>query len=152
MADILGIRTPVSYYSESYSVTASEALVPITGVSKGSTVTTSQLTVSSGKTLRIGFVNITGNILGTTVASTQVRLRANPGSAAGLGSPVFLTVRMGNPSIGTQAANYGMEPVLIPLGEGLEFPAGTGIQFSAVSTTAAMHSLTMQLIGFEYTT
>lgn len=152
MADALGTRAPVVYYTEAYSSPATEALATITGVTRGSTVTTTQLTVASGKTLRVSFIGITGALLGTTVTASTIRLRANLTGAATASSPIYYTGRMGNPSIGTQAANYGMEPLLIPLGEGLEFPAGAGIQFTTVSTTAAMHALTLQLIGFEYTT
>ena len=53
-------------------------------------------------------------------------------------------------SIGTQAANYALEPVEIVLPEGMEFPAGAGLQFTALATTAAMHSISLVLHGFEY--
>ncbi len=151
MPDVLGTRTAVSYYSEAYSVTASEALVPVTGVSRQfAAATTTQLTVAAAKTLRIETITATGVLLGATVAASTVRLRAAAGAAAVLASPIVATFRIANPTTGTQAANYALMPVVISFPEGLEVPAGSGLQFTAISTTAAMHSLTLVLHGFEY--
>src|SRR4051794_2507534 len=122
MTDVLGARTLLTYISEAYSVPNSETLVPVTSVNRGGSVTTTQLTVATGKTLRVSRISITGVLLGTTVAATSVRLRANLAGAATLTSPIVTSLRMGNMSIGTQAANYAMEPLRIDFPEGLEFP------------------------------
>jgi hypothetical protein len=144
-------RTLVTYYTEAYSVTAADALMTITGVNRGGTVTTTQLTVAAGKTLRVQAIHLTGVLLGSTVAATHVRLRANLAGAATVTSPIVLSARMGNPSVGTQAANYGLLPHNLTLpADGIEFPAGAGIQFSAISSTAAMHSVSASIIGYEY--
>ncbi len=151
MPDVLGTRTAVSYYSEAYSVAASEALVPVTGVSRQfAAATTGQLTVTAAKTLRIETITATGVVLGSRGAASTVRLLAAAGGAATVSSPIATSFRLGIDSVGTQAANYGLQPVVITFPEGLEVPAGSGLQFTAISTTAAMHSLTLVLHGFEY--
>ena len=143
-------RTLVSYYTEAYSVTAAEALATITGVVRGNAApVTTQLTVTAGKTLRVQSVTITGVVLGVTVAATHVRLRANFAGAATATSPIYVSARLGNPAIGTQAANYGLAPVFMNFPDGFDFPAGTGLQFTAISSTAAMHSLSITLLGYE---
>jgi len=149
--DVLGTRTAVHYYTEAYSVTNAEALATITGVNRGGTVTTSQLTVTAGRVLRVQRILLTGVLLGTTVTATSVRLRANLAGAATLTSPIWWTARTGNESVGTQAANYNMQPLPDFFPEGMEFPAGAGLQFTAIASTAAMHSITLSLYGFEYT-
>lgn len=143
-------RTPLHYYTEAYSITASEALATITGVNRGGTVTTTQLTVAAGKTLRVQSININAVLLGTTVTNSTIRLRANLAGAALVSSPIYWECRLGNQSIGTQAANYAVAPVDVSFPDGLEFPAGAGIQLTAVASTAAMHSLTASLVGYEY--
>lgn len=150
MPDVLGDRVPVHYYTEALSVPASETLAAVTGVNRGGTVTTTQLTVPAGKILRVGAVTVTGVLLGTTVAASHIRLRANLAGAATATSPIYATVRLGNASVGTQAANYGLWPVTMVFPEGLEFPASAGIQFTTVSSTAAMHAVSLSLYGFEY--
>lgn len=149
--EIQAPRTLVTYYTEAYSVTAAEALMTITGVNRGGTVTTTQLTVAAGKTLRVQAIHITGVLLGATVTSSRIRLRSNLAGAATLTSPIVLSVHMGNPSVGTQAANYSLFPHNLTLpADGIEFPAGAGIQFTAVASTAAMHSVSASIIGYEY--
>lgn len=152
MPDILGARTHIAYASEAYSVTAADALVPITSFVRGTAAAvTTQPVVTTAKVMRIQSIDITGVLLGTTVANTTVRLRANLTGAATVTSPIVKSWRLGNHSVGTQAANYGLFPITIPFTEGLEFPAGAGFQFTAISSTAAMHSITISLYGFEYT-
>lgn len=147
--DVLGSRVFVHYYTEAYSVTASEALATITGVNRGGTVTTTQLTVPTGKVFRVNQIVVTGVLLGATVTATHVRLRCNVSGAATATSPVLFTGRIGNNSIGTQAANYALPPLYYNFTEGLELPAGAGLQFTAIASTAAMHSLSMSLYGYE---
>lgn len=149
--DVLGTRSLVHYYTEAYSSPAAEALATITGVNRDGTVTTTQLTVAAGKVLRVNRILATGVLLGTTVAATHVRLRANLAGAATATSPIVWSARMANHSIGTQAANYGLFPIMDTLPEGMEFPAGAGLQFTTVSSTAAMHALSLSVLGFEYT-
>jgi hypothetical protein len=150
--DVLGTRTPVHYYGEAYAVTASDALVPITGVVRGTAaVVTTQLTVTNGRVLRVQRIMVTGVQGGTTAAASTVRLRANlaPGAAT-LTSAIWWTGRIGSPSVATQVANHSLPIVEDVLPEGMEFPSGTGLQFSAVATGTTGHVLTFSLYGFEY--
>jgi hypothetical protein len=145
-----GSRQSLNWNAQAYSVTATDALVSMNrSLNAGATTAATSYTVTTGKTLRIQLLIVTGVLLGTTVAASRINLRATSGTV-GTSSPVMASLRIGNTSVGTQAANYGLPPTFVEFQDGLEFTAGMQIGISAVATTAAMHSLDISLIGYEY--
>lgn len=144
-----GVRTAVAHFYEQHAVTAADVLMTPTGTSRqGAAATTTQYQVPAGKTLRIQAVLVSIVAVGTIVASTRVRMRANPAGAVALTSPVQLSFREG--LFNTPAAQHTPPTTLVPVPDGLEYAAGTGIGFSVVSTTAASHTVDISLIGYEY--
>lgn len=148
-----GQRSVKTLNVQGYSVTATDTLLPfiqvVDGVAAGSTATS--FTVTTGYNFRIQALFLSVVLLGTTVTATRVTLRDVVSSGTlGATSPALASFRMGNASIGTQAANYGIEPQMIEFPDGLELTGGMKYGLSAVATTAAMHSLDATLIGYEY--
>jgi hypothetical protein len=145
-----GVRHNIAWTIQAYSVTATEtALSMARSTDFAAIASAATYTVTTGKTLRLQGLSMTGVLLGTTVAASRINLRATTGTV-GTSSPVMASLRIGNTSVGTQAANYGLPPTFVEFQDGLEFTAGMQIGISAVATTAAMHSLDISLIGYEY--
>lgn len=148
-----GVRHTVNWTIQAYSVTASEAAPALsrsTDLATGTTTGANPYTVTTGKTLRLQGIGISGVLLGTTVTASRVLIRAVASGTASTSSPVQFSTRLGNASVGTQAANYGLIQQDIEFTDGLELPSGASFIVTAAATTAAMHSLDISLWGYEY--
>jgi hypothetical protein len=146
-----GVRHNVAWTIQAYSVTASEAALSLNrSTDLAATAAATSYTVTTGKTLRLQGLSISGVLLGTTVTASRVTIRAAASGNATTGSPLQFSTRIGNPSIGTQAANYGLIQQDIDFADGMEFAAGASFCVTAAATTAAMHSLDISLWGYEY--
>ncbi len=149
-ADVLGARTQLSAYAEAYGVTTGDALVPI-AVQRGSAAlvgaAAGALVVPTGKVFRLEGIYASVTLTGTTVATTRLRLRWSPsGTALAATSPIIgPNLRLG----GTTAVAAHVYPFLFTFPEAIEFPAGGTVGLTAIAT-AAMHSLDVTLVGFDY--
>jgi len=133
--------------------TAADALVSLTSYKNGAAVTaaTTPAVVTTGKTLNITSVHI--NYLSVaTGGGVRISLRANTAGLAALASPVVQSWFVGGPTSATAGlwAN-----VSIPLPDGLEFAAGTGLAvsivgISATGVAAAAGYATASITGYEY--
>ncbi len=151
-SDILGARTIVAAYGEAYAVTTGDALVPIAVQRQGQALVAAAgnaLTVPPGKVFRLEGIYGSVTLLGTTVTSTRLRLRAILGSTSLAATSPILgpNLRIG----GTTAVATHVYPVTQTFPEGIEFPAGATIGMTAIATTGSMHSLDLTLYGFDYT-
>ncbi len=151
-ADILGVRTVVAAYAEAYAVTTGDALVPIAVQRQGQALIAAAgnaLTVPAGKVFRLEGIYGSVTLLGTTVTSTRLRLRAILGSTALAATSPILgpNLRVG----GTTAVATHVYPITVTFPESIEFPAGATIGVTAIATTGSMHSLDVTLLGFDYT-
>jgi hypothetical protein len=145
-----GARTNINWNAQAYSVPSAAALISLSrSTNAGSATAATTYTVTTGKTLRIQLITITGVLLGTTVAASRISLVA-AASAVGTASPVMASFRLGNTSVGTQAANYGLQPIYAEFQDGLEFTSTQQIALVGVSSTAAMHALDISVVGYEY--
>ena len=118
----------------------------------GTPTTGTSYAVTAGKRLRIQQITlalhtITGNTVGVTVI---VRIRALAPGPATITSNVQLVI----PITGSAAANMATVAVVVPIPDGWEFVAGTGIGITTtcagfVATTAAP-KVDISIIGFEY--
>jgi len=132
--------------------TATDTLVSLTGYKSGAAVgaTTTPAVVTAGKTYRINMIVMT-YIAVTTAGTIHFTLRANTGGVVAIGSP-----EVSEYAIGAGAATAGVaETVCIPIPDGLEFAAGTGIGvsmqgFGATGTAAAVGYGMIALKGYEY--
>ncbi len=150
-ADVLGARTIVSAYAEAYAVTTSDALVPIAVQRQGQALIAaagSALTVPLGKVFRLEGIYGSVTLLGTTVTSTRLRLRAILGSTSLAATSPILgpNLRVG----GTTAVATHVYEVTHTFPEAIEFPAGATVGLTAIATTGSMHSLDVTLLGFDY--
>jgi hypothetical protein len=148
-----GVRHIINWNVEAYSVTASEAaptMTRSTDLAATTTTGSNPYVVTTGKTLRLQGISISGVLLGTTVTASRVIIRAAASGTAGTGSPIQFSTRLGNASVGTQAANYGLIQQDIDFADGLEFPSASSFIVTAIASTAAMHSLDISLWGYEY--
>ncbi len=149
-SDILGARTIVSAYAEAFATGTTEALVPLAVQRTGQALigaAGNALTVPAGKVFRLEAIEGSITLTGTTLATTRLRLRAILASTAlAVTSPIQgVNQRIGG-TTAVAAHNYRFD-VRFP--EGLEFPAGATVGLSAIAT-AAMHSLDVAVIGFDY--
>jgi hypothetical protein len=146
-----GVRHNIAWTIQAYSVTATETALSMNRSTDFAAIAAAATyTVTTGKTLRLQGLSISGVLLGTTVTASRVALRAAATSGASATSPLQFSTRLGNASIGTQAANYGLIQQDVDFADGMEFPAGSSFCLTAVATTAAMHSLDISLWGYEY--
>lgn len=153
MSDVLGARSPVTYYTLIPVLTsATDTLLSLTGTKGGSTVTatTTPAVVTAAKTFRIEHF-WASYIATATSGYAVVRLRYNTGGVVAITSPVLHTMAVGAGTPGT-ANSVGMEDADLP--EGLEVPAGTGIGISAqgfaAATATAVGYVFCAVHGFEY--
>lgn len=142
-------RTRVAAYAEAVAGGTTDALVPLAVQRSGSALiaaSTTALLVTTGKTFRLQ--QVTGAIVltGTTVATTRIRLRYQAGGVVTLTSPVSFSQRVG----GTTAIAAHVYPFSFSLPDGMDFISGTGVGVTVIST-AVMHSLDLNLLGFEFT-
>ena len=139
---------------DSFSVAAvTETLNTMSYSSDNGTPTTgTSYTVTAGKRLRLQHITIalhtiTGNTVGVAVI---VRMRVQAAGAATITSNIQLVI----PLTGTAAANMATAAIVVPIPDGWEFVAGTGI---GITTTCAGFVLTtaapkvdITITGYEY--
>jgi hypothetical protein len=144
-------RSRVLFNSDAVAVATTEGLVTFTkNVAGTATATQTTYTVTAGKTFRVQAIIVSLTDTSTTVARTRIRLRENIGGTCIASSPLAVTTDFG-PLPGTQAAGMALQgPFVIPLPDGLEFPAGDSICMSEVATTNTTAVLSVSLIGYEY--
>jgi hypothetical protein len=132
--------------------TNADVLMSLTGYKSGAAVaaTTTPAVVTAGKTYRI--TSLTFTYVATTTAGTaHFTLRANTAGAVALASPAVCEWTVGGPS-----ATAGVsQTISVPIPEGIEFAAGTGIGvsmqgFGATGTAAAVGYGICKIIGYEY--
>ncbi len=141
-------RVRLTAYAEAVAGGTTEALMALVVQRSGEAATaasTTALVVTAGKRFRLQQVTGSITLTGTTVATTRLRLRYNPGGAVALTSPIAVTQRFGG--ITAVAVHVYRFDIAIP--DGMDFLAGTGVGVSAIST-AAMHSIDLNLVGYEY--
>jgi hypothetical protein len=132
--------------------TATDTLVSLSGYKSGAAVagTTTPAVVSAGKILRINMIIMT-YIAVTTGGTIHFTLRANTGGTVVIGSPEVFEYALGSP-----ANTAGVsQTVVMPIPDGLEFAAGTGIGvsmqgFGATGTAAAVGYGMIAIKGYEY--
>lgn len=146
-------RTPRSFFTlKAIVTTATDTLQSLTGYNNGSSVTatTTPAVVSTGKRFRVTSISLTYVAI-ATAGYAVVTLRANTSGTVVIGSPAVC-----NWSIGATAATAGVaQQMNVPIPDGLEFAAGTGIGISvcgygATGTAAAVGYVHVSLQGFEY--
>lgn len=146
-------RALVSYYTLIPVLTsATDTLQTLTGTKGNATVTATATpaVVTAGKTFRVQKV-LASYVSTATSGYAMVRLRYNTGGVVAITSPVMASAAVGNASPVTANA-VGM--IEVPIPDGLEFAAGTGIGvsvqgFAAVTATAVGYAC-VTVIGYEY--
>ena len=148
-----GGRNQTNYFMVKPVVsTATDTLQSLTGYKSAAAVaaTTTPAVVTAGKRYRI--VNIQITYVGiATLTHVVVTLRANTAGVVALTSPAVEAW-----TVGTNIATAGSTQMLnIPIPEGMEFAAGTGIGVSvqgygATGTAAAAGRVSVAIKGFEY--
>lgn len=131
---------------------ATESLQSLTGYSNGAQVAgnTTPAVVTSGKTFRAQSLTVT-YVAKATAGLVAVRLRAKAGAIVDIASPI-----VGTWIVGAEAAVAGISnTITIPLPDGMEFAAGTGLGITAQGLdangfTAASGLVHVQLTGYEY--
>ena len=133
--------------------TATDALQSLTGYKSGAAVTasTTPAVVTATKTLRINSITI-AYVAVITEGNARFTLRANTAGVVALTSPAVITWDSGNISRGTAGETFVFN---IPIPDGMEFAAGTGIGvsmqgFGATGTAAAVGYASIKLNGYEY--
>jgi hypothetical protein len=133
--------------------TATDTLMSLTGYKSGASVTatTTPAVVTAGKIYRITSINIT-YVGVTTEGNVHFTLRANPAGVVAITSPAVVEYVSSNWARGTagETASYS-----IPIPDGMEFAAGTGIGvsmqgFNATGTAAAVGYGQISITGYEY--
>lgn len=146
-----GVRFSIAQVTEAFAVPATtEALLPVSRSRDRAAAVTTAYVVPAGWNFRLQAIYASLTLVGTVAHATRIRLHANPAGAATTGSAVQASWRMGNWSVGTQAANYTQQSESFSIPDGFEFAAGTGLALGAFCTAASMHSLDVTMIGYEY--
>lgn len=145
-------RTPWSTFAEAVAGGTSEALVTLTIATVPGTAGTNatSYTVPAAKTLRLTHIAAVFIATTTTANTSKLRIRALSSSPPVLvNSAVLVSLpRMGFETA-TFIANESSPPVLLPLPDGLEFPAGSAIGVTH-QEAAANGTIDVQLFGFLY--
>ena len=131
---------------------SAEALQSLTGYKSGAAVvaTTTPAVVTTGKRYRITSINVTYVGI-ATAGSAKVTLRANTAGVVAIGSPAVASIIINAPAaVAGVGSSYN-----IPIGNGIEFAAGTGIGIStqglsAVQAAAATGYVQVSILGYEY--
>ena len=141
------------YMANQVQGTNTDVLMSLTGYKSGAAVgaTATPPVVTTGKIYRINMIICT-YIATTTAGTVHFTLRANSGGTVTLASPAVFEYAIGgqNTTAGTS------QTVSIPIPDGMEFPAGTGIGVSMQgfnTTGAAANNVGYGMIaikGFEY--
>jgi hypothetical protein len=136
--------------------TATDALLALTGYKSGALVaaTTTPAVVTAGKTYRITSITLTYVTIVTTPGAIRFTLRANTGGVVAIGSPVVANWTVGEPT-GIAPVAGKFNTVTIPLPDGFEFAAGTGIGISqvginTVGVAAVVGYGIVTINGYEY--
>lgn len=141
-------RASVMLTAEAVAGATSEALITLTqSKGGGATTTGTNYPVTAGKTLRVQALVITLVSTTTTANTTRIRLRVNTGGAVAVNSPLQFSVRVGWPSA-TFIANE-VATVVVPIPDGLEFPAGAGIGITH-QEAAANGTVDVSVVAYEY--
>lgn len=117
--------------------------------------TTTPAVVPAGKTLRLTHAWIATKSL-ATVGSAVLRIRANTAGVAALASPLVYTIEAGSIAGATTTAMTGGESVVqVPLPEGIDLPAGTGVGFTLAgygpTGTLTLEGVTrFAVVGYEF--
>lgn len=135
--------------------TNTDTLVSLTGYKSGAavTATTTPAVVTTGKTYRITSLTVQYIAVSTT-GTVKFTLRANTGGVVAITSPIVAQWSVGEFSAsGTPAGTSNT--VSIPIPEGMEFAAGTGIGismqgFGATGTASAVGYGLCTIYGYEY--
>jgi len=134
------------------AATTTDTLMSFTGWKGNAAVaaTTTPAVVTTGKTLRLQAVQMTA-IATATAGTVMATLRANTGGLVAIGSPVVVRWQVGSPAAVAGVA----DSMIIPLEDGFEFPAGTGLGvsiqgFGPTGTASGNNWFQMSMHGFEY--
>lgn len=136
--------------------TNTDALLSLTGYKSNAAVvaTTTPAVVTAAKTYRINSITISYTTIVTTPGSVRFTLRANVAGTVAIGSPAVCVWEVGEPT-GIAPVAGKKNTVSIPIPDGLEFAAGTGIGISqvglnTVGAAAAVGYGTITIQGYEY--
>jgi hypothetical protein len=135
------------------NATATETLLSLAGWKSNAAVgaTTTPAVVTTGKTLRLTSVFLM-YVSATTAGTARLALRANTGGVVAVSSPVVVQWVIGVSAPTTSGASFMAS---VPLPDGLEFAAGTGIGVSIIGLSPAGGALAtgnggITIHGFEY--
>lgn len=146
-------RNAVHYYAVIPVLTAAiDTLQSLTGTKAGATVlaTATPAVVTAGKTFRV--TRMAATYIATATSGYAVaRLRFNTAGVVAITSPVAASLTVGSSAPATANATDTEEATL---GDGWEFPAGTGVGisvqgFTGVTATAVGYMI-VSITGFEY--
>lgn len=136
--------------------TATDALLALTGYKSGALVaaTTTPAVVTAAKTYRLTSVTLEYTSIVTTEGSVRFTLRANTGGVVAIGSPVVCVWEVGQPGTGVSVAGK-KNTIVLPLFDGIEFAAGTGIGISQVGLSPVGAAAVagygrISITGYEY--
>lgn len=146
-------RSTVSFYMNIPAITtATDALQPLIAYRNGATVaaTNTPAVVTAGKVLRLTLVTMT-YVAVTAAGTAKFTLRANTAGVVALGSAGVVSWIVGGPAAVAGVA----QTVALPIEDGAEFPAGTGLGvsmlgLSATQVAGAVGYGHIALHGYEY--
>ena len=148
-------RNQTNYFTATLvALTAAEALLSLTGYKSGAAVaaTTTPAVVTTGKTYRVQSITITYAATTTTEGSVQVNLRANSTGVGAVTSALVCSWNVG--LLGGAEIVGSLNTVSIPIPDGMEFPAGTGLVLTGLGliglTATAVGDVKVSMTGYEY--
>ena len=148
-------RNQTNYFTATLvALTATEALLSLTGYKSGAAVaaTTTPAVVTTGKTYRVQSITITYAATTTTEGSVQVNLRANSTGVGAVTSALVCSWSVG--LLGGAEIVGSLNTVSIPIPDGMEFPAGTGLVLTGLGliglTATAVGDVKVSMTGYEY--
>lgn len=150
-------RNQTNYYMVIQIITTgTDALLALTGYKSDALVaaTTTPAVVTAGKRYRLTSVTLEYTSIVTTEGSVRFTLRANTGGVVAIGSPVVCVWEVGQPGTGVSVAGK-KNTIILPLPDGIEFAAGTGIGISQVGLSPVGAAAVagygrISLTGYEY--
>lgn len=136
--------------------TGTDALMSLTGYKSNAAVgaTTTPAVVTTAKTYRIQSITMDYTTIVTTPGSVRFTLRANTGGVVAITSPAVAIWEIGEPT-GIAPVAGKKNTITLPIPDGLEFAAGTGIGISmvglnTVGAAAAVGYGRITISGYEY--
>lgn len=150
-------RNQTNYFMATQVITTiTDTLQSLTGFKSSAAVaaTTTPVVVTTFKTYRIHSITIDYTTIVTTPGSVRFTLRVNTAGVVAITSPAVCTWEVGEPS-GIAPIAGKKNTVTIPLPEGIEFAAGSGIGVSmvgigATGAAAIVGYGRITINGFEY--